>query len=904
MSHIIKAEDHLSHIGTLDQSGRYVRGSGKQPYQSIYDWVSLNARMTKEFPKETERAKAMGFKSTDEYRKYRSVANGMKRNADVDKATRLRERGWSTHAIAENIGVSETQVRNLLKPRDNMRQSVREQATAALKAQVDEVGFLDVGKGTESSMQITEDMKKKALYALQLEGYEVYNIKENQMIGERTNTLVLAKPGTSFQETRDNIENIKPFVGAIDDFDRSRNPLGFEPPIAVDPKRLDVKWGEDGGGTADGVIYVRPGVKDLSLGENHYAQVRIQVGDEHFLKGMAIYKDDLPAGVDLQFNTPDPKSANKLDALKPLKRNEQTGEIDLENPFGSMVRQFKDENGNVTSAANIVNEVDDWDGWSKNLSSQFLSKQSLPLARTQLELTRSNKTAELEEILSLENPVVKKHMLMQFADSADAAAEHLKAAQMPNQKTHVILPVNSLKPNEVFAPNYENGDRVVLIRYPHGGTFEIPELVVNNKNKEGERLLGRNNEVAVGIHHKVAEQLSGADFDGDTVVVIPNNQGKITARRPLKELENFDTKVNYGWKGEGDPPYPVMKKTSTSMEMGKASNLLTDMQIKGASDEEIARATKHSMVVIDAAKHKLDYQRSYRENGIAALKKAYQEREEDGRTRTGASTLISRASAPTDIPERRLRKASEGGSIDIETGELVYVQTGKTKRKKLADGTWVDSDVPKTSKVSAMETVKDAHKLSSGTAMEGLYADHANAMKSMANKARREWVRTPNGKADPQAKVKYAKEVEELDSALRLAKANAPRERHAQRVAQAMVRARMDDNPGMDKSEIKKIKGATLKTARDLTGAGKARIEPTDKQWEAIQAGAISPTKLSEIMSNGNMDRIVELATPKKKTTVSSTQAARIKAMANSGYTQAEIAAHLGISTGTVNQYT
>ena len=68
----------------------------------------------------------------------------------------------------------------------------------------------------------------------------------------------------------------------------------------------------------------------------------------------------------------------------------------------------------------------------------------------------------------------------------------------------------------------ENGERVVLIRHPHGGTFEIPELTVNNKNPDARKIVGTiKSQDAIGIHHKVAEHLSGADFDGDTVLVIP-----------------------------------------------------------------------------------------------------------------------------------------------------------------------------------------------------------------------------------------------------------------------------------------------------------------------------------------------------------------------------------------------
>ena len=191
-----------------------------------------------------------------------------------------------------------------------------------------------------------------------------------------------------------------------------------------------------------------------------------------------------------------------------------------------------------------MNDESDWNKWSKNLPSQFLSKQSDKLIRTQLELTQSNRRSELDDIKALNNPVVRKHMLMKYADSADAAAVHLKAAALARQKTHVLLAVPEMKSTEVYAPNFKNGERVVLVRFPHAGNFEIPELVVNNRHKEAKDLVGPA-QSAIGINAKVAERLSGADFDGDTVLVIPNNSGAVKTSKPLKDLENFSPHTQY-----------------------------------------------------------------------------------------------------------------------------------------------------------------------------------------------------------------------------------------------------------------------------------------------------------------------------------------------------------------------
>ena len=121
---------------------------------------------------------------------------------------------------------------------------------------------------------------------------------------------------------------------------------------------------------------------------------------------------------------------------------------------------------------------------------------------------------------------------------------------MPRQATKVILPSNRVKPTEIFAPTFENGERVALVRYPHAGLFEIPELTVNNRSREVAKMFGLGKDGtardAVAIHPKVAEHLSGADFDGDHVVVIPNKRGQITKKPPLEGLKGFDPQIIQG----------------------------------------------------------------------------------------------------------------------------------------------------------------------------------------------------------------------------------------------------------------------------------------------------------------------------------------------------------------------
>ena len=654
--------------------------------------------------------------------------------------------------------------------------------------------------------------------------------------------------------------------------------------------RLKIRYAEDGGVNKDGVIEIRRGVEDLSLGDSHYAQVRIMVDGTHYLKGMAVYSDNLPDGVDVLFNTNKKTGTPMTDVLKKVKD-------DPDNPFGSLIKErggqsyYDDPNGKYTDpvtgkkqSLSLINkraEEGDWGEWSDHLPSQFLSKQSMTLIKKQLGLTAADKQAEFDEICSLTNPTVKKALLKSFSDDCDAAAVHLQAAALPRQKYQVILPLTSIKDGEVYAPNYKDGETVALIRYPHGGTFEIPILTVNNKQLEGRKVLGNTPADAIGINSKVAERLSGADFDGDTVM-------KITSTPALKGLEGFDPKLEYGGKKEGT--FKPMKNTQT--EMGKISNLITDMTLKGATQDELARAVRHSMVVIDAEKHKLDYKQSEIDNGIASLKKKYQgTMDADGRYHEGAATLISRAKSETSVLKRKgSPKINDDGSLSYK--EVIEEYTDKDGKIKV-----------RTQKSTKMAETRDARTLSSGTPQEEAYADYANKMKSLANQARKEMVNTGKIAYSASAKAAYEPEVTSLMAKLNVALKNAPRERQAQVIANATVAAKKKDNPDMTSSEIKKANQQALSSARASVGAKRNSIEITDREWEAIQAGAISENKLTQILNNTNIDTLRQMATPRATTSLSTAKVNRISAMSNSGYSTSEIADALGVSTSTVSKY-
>lgn len=888
------AEEILMHYGMPRRSGRYPWGSGDNPYQHSGDFLSRIDELKSQGLRETEIAEQLGL-TTTQLRTQMSLAKDERRSLQVATAKGLREKGYSLNEIAEKMGfANDSSVRSLLNENSEARMNQAKTTADFLKKMIDEKGMIDVGTGVERELGISREKLNQALYILEMEGYPVYGGGVPQVTnpGKQTNIKVICPPGTEHREIYDfdNVHSVKDYDQILSEDGQKIRPA-FQYPESMDSSRLKINYAEDGGIQKDGVIEIRRGVDDLSLGDSHYAQVRIMVDGTHYLKGMAVYSDDLPDGVDVLFNTNKKAGTPMNDVLKKIKD-------DPDNPFGSLIKEhggqsyYIDKDGNEKlSLINKRAEEGDWGEWSDHLPSQFLSKQSMTLIKKQLDLASADKVAEYDEICSLTNPTVKKTLLKSFADDCDSAAVHLQAAALPRQKYQVILPLTTIKDTEVYAPNYKNGEQVALIRYPHGGTFEIPVLTVNNKQPEGKKVLGNTPKDAIGINSKVAERLSGADFDGDTVMVIPTGgKTKITSTHPLKGLEGFDPKEKYG-PDSTTQPYKRMKNTQT--EMGKVSNLITDMTLKGATEDELARAVRHSMVVIDAEKHNLDYKRSEQDNGIASLKKKYQGRVEDGKYKEGAATLISRAKSEVSVPKRKGSPTiNEDGSLSYKTADdLTYVdkKTGKTKTRTQAS--------------TQMAETKDARTLSSGTPQEEAYASYANKMKSLANQARKEMMSTGKIPYSASAKAAYQSEVDSLNAKLNVALKNAPRERQAQVIANATVTAKKQANPDMTNAEIKKANQQALTAARKQVGAERKPVVITDREWEAIQAGAISESKLTQILNNADIDSLRQRATPRATTTLSTAKQNKIASMSASGYSTSEIAEALGISTSTVSKY-
>lgn len=889
-------DDIIAHYGIKRRSGRYPWGSGENPFQRSGDFLSRVNELKSQGLNEKQISEAMGLTTTD-LRMQLRVANHERRALEADRAKSLREDGLSLNEIARKMGYeNDSSIRSLLNESTAASKNRAKATAETLKKMIEEKGMLDVGAGAELNLGVSQTTLKEALFILETEGYNVYGIGIPQITnpGKQTNTPVLCGPDVAYKDVYSNMGNIQSVV----DYHSTDSGLTFNKlsyPQSINSDRVMIRYGDQGGIDKDGVIELRRGVPDLDLGNSHYAQVRILVDGTHYLKGMAMYTDDIPDGADIIFNTNKLSNKSKMDVMKSIKE-------DPSNPFGATIKAngqswYTDPNtGELKlSAINKIKEEGDWDKMSKNLSSQFLSKQPISLVKKQLDLTYADKAAEFDEIMSITNPTIKKKMLMDFADECDGASVHMKAAALPRQSTQVILPITSLSDNEVYAPNYRNGEMVALVRYPHAGTFEIPVLKVNNKNKNAISVLGTDINDAIGINPKVAARLSGADFDGDQVIVIPTG-GKVSIKSTpaLTELENFDPKIEYSTEGKTNVKLITNDKMKQK-EMGKISNLITDMTIKGADPSELARAVKHSMVVIDAEKHKLDYTQSEKDNGIAELKKKYQGYvNEDGEEKGGASTLLSRRKQEIRVPERQ-----GSGRIDPNTGEVVYKESGRT----YIDNT--GKTVTATTKVNLLNETKDLHTLSSGSKVEEVYADYGNKMKTLANDARKAYLSTGNLKYSPSAAATYKQEVESLNSKLNIAAMNAPKERRAQVIANSQVKAKKEANPDIDNKELKKIKQIAINEARISVGAsGKdSRINITDKEWEAIQAGAISDARLSRILRYSDADDLRQRATPRTSTILSTAKLNKAKALRNSGYTIAEIADSLGVSTSTVSKY-
>lgn len=948
----------ISHVGVGHEdgppgrgSGRYGWGTGKNPGQHQRTFLTEVDRMRKDGMTQKQIAEVLlgeGATTTD-LRAEISIQRSQARANDRARAIKLMDKyGDNKSAVARAMGLNESSVRSLLDPIKAERADRYRSTAEELKKIIAKQGIIDIGKNTELYLNVPDTTKKVAIELLEREGYVKSWVKVPQLgTQHETTMIVLAPPGTTHSDIQKSKFDIKP----VQEFTPDKGKTWWTPeyPSSVDSDRVFVRYREDGGAEKDGVIELKRGVEELSLGKSQYSQVRIAVDNSHYMKGMAIYADDsdFPPGKDIIYNSNKKRGTplkssddNASQVLKPLKKD-KNGKIDKENPFGALIkgpkerdgvimpagqRHYIDKDGNdKLSPINKLQDEGDWDSWSRNLASQFLSKQPQKLINQQISLSIADRRMELDSINKLTNPVIKKKLLDQYANSCDKKASELSVKGFKNQAFQVILPIPDLKENEIYAPNYDNGDILALVRYPHGGTFEIPILKVNNKNEKAKNVM-RNASDAVGINSKVAERLSGADFDGDTALTIPvkSNNLKITSTPALPGLDGFDGKDLYKLPDSA----PRMKNQTKQNQMGQVTNLITDMTIQGASEGDICKAVRHSMVVIDAEKHHLDYKKSAKDHDIQKLKKEYQGQinPKTGKLNTGASTILSRASAEIYVDQRKevtdrkkmtpeqIKRFDEGYKVYVPTGKKSTIQIKDPKQMtpeevvlyKAGKKIYRTSDKNTQEKITRMDLVDDARELvrDRNNDKEMAYANYANELKQLARDARKVSRSIIPSPINQSAKKVYAEEVASLNSKLRKAKMNSPKERQAQVIANNIVRERRADNPDWDFEHLQRERARALNQARSMVGAKKDLIDITEKEFEAIQANAISSSRLSEIIDNTDIDKFKKMATPKKSSfsPLSMAQINKAKAMAASGmYTQKEIAESLGVSISTVS---
>lgn len=896
--------DIIEHYGTPRHSGRYPWGSGADPQRS-HDFLSKVDTLRSKGMKDVDIAKELGI-TTTQMRSKIAVANQERKVNMIETSKHMLEDGKSISEIAERLSISQNSVRTYVNTDLDAEKVQKKQIDNIKNAVIDGVnktGYLDVGPGIASQLGITNDKLQKTVKALEEEGYYTHDVYVKRLTDDNNYTTihVLTKE-PDISVVAQHKADISTLEARTDDGGSTF--VKFKAPESLSLDRVGIKYGDEGGEDRDGLIQVRPGAEGLSLGNAKYAQVRIKLGDNLYAKGMAVIDNDakFPPGKDIIFNTNkpriDPLTGKQTRTDKVFKKIKE----DSSDPMKMFGTTITDQKGKL----NIASQEGDWNTWSSTLSSQFLSKQPASLIRERLDATHAGLKKQLDDAMSIDNPVLRKQLLDGIVSDAEAKEVHLKAKGMPNSKSHVLLPFPDINPGQVYAPNYKDGDRVVLVRYPHAGRFELPELTVNNKLKTPKKVLG-NVPDAIGIHPSVAHKLSGADFDGDTVMVIPNNSRKIKTAESLKGLKNFDP-------NQYEVDHKTISPAEKQHQMGKVSNLITDMTIKGASADELVRAVRHSMVVIDSEKHNLDYKKSAEKEGIRALSKKYQSHPDafTGRKSVSSSTIVSQS-------KQQVHKLVQGdakkGMVSVDRlrangrYELVGQALLKANRNKSiktieqAYAKVVDSDgnisYSKIPKLPVMNLIKNPAILSSKTKTESEYVSYIGKMRAIANEARKASSTTPTLQRDPIAAKRYAPQVDSLRAKVQRAEANAPRERQAQALAEQLYRQRYNDS--LSKDAKKKLKTQVLVEARDRTGAHRTPVEVTQKEWDAIDNEAISANLLRSIIRYADIDKLTALAKPRTPA-LTTAKVSRAKALLANGYTYAQVAQSLGVSVSTIKR--
>ena len=334
-------EEFLEHVGVSKRdgakigSGRFPYGSGEHPFQHLEGLYGEYRKLHAKGVSDSEIGKQFNMSSGD-LRARLAYYQTIKNSKAIEDCVKYADKGLTNLEIAKKMGISATTVANYLKASTKVRESKIISTRNALKNKIDEVGWVDIGKGTENWMGIKRTMLDAAATTLYDEGYEMYSdlrVKQGGS-GNFTNLKVLAKPGMTRGDVLRDKDNMYATMADVHSRDGGSTYDKKGPPVNVDSKRIEIRYGDDeiSGTDMDGVIELRRGVKDLDLGNAHYAQVRIAVDGKYYAKGMAVYADDLPDGVDIRVNSNKPRSGGIAKALKEQKS-------DPMNPFGTNTKE-------------------------------------------------------------------------------------------------------------------------------------------------------------------------------------------------------------------------------------------------------------------------------------------------------------------------------------------------------------------------------------------------------------------------------------------------------------------------------------------------------------------------------------------------------------------------------------
>lgn len=330
-------EEFLEHYGMPRRSGRYPWGSGKDDYQHSIDFLGRIDKLKQSGWKETPEnmMKTFGMTSS-EYRMEKRLCNDERKAYQIATAKSLQKDGLGATEIGRKMGVRESTIRGWLKQDQELETQQCKKTADFLKKRVDasKYGMVDVGVGVDKELNISRERLDTALYILESNGYHAYSGRIPQLTNPNQSTTqkVLAVPERKHGDIFDysKVESLNDYISRDNGETYEKK---FTYPSSLDSKRIKIRYAEDGGVDKDGIVELRRGVQDLSLGNSRYAQVRILVDGTHYIKGMAVYADDkdLPAGVDVIFNTNKSNKVSKMDVLKKIKN-------DPENPFGSNIK--------------------------------------------------------------------------------------------------------------------------------------------------------------------------------------------------------------------------------------------------------------------------------------------------------------------------------------------------------------------------------------------------------------------------------------------------------------------------------------------------------------------------------------------------------------------------------------